>query len=279
MKKILAAAVLAAVSMVAHAYEADCSISYFNGKAPAITSAKLAQGTKALCFSQFAVMHSGISRTPLWSAEHLTAQRVRSARSMERNDAFHPETKLEREERSELKDFSRSGMDRGHIAPSGDMSTAEAQYESFSLANIVPQNPDNNRHLWAGIETAVRDLAERRGELFVITGPLFTGGKLNQLNGRVLVPPRLFKLVFDPRSGKGAAYLANNAEGSDYSVVSITELEQVAGITFFPGLPEQAKSTKLTLPSPNTRGYSARRGNQEEHVLKTIARSIQQLIH
>ncbi|WP_425953092.1 DNA/RNA non-specific endonuclease [Ralstonia pseudosolanacearum] len=278
MKKTVFAAILAAISMTAQAYQADCAVSYFDGKAPVITNAKLAQETTPLCFSEFAVMHSGISRTPLWSAERLTAERVREARTLERKDSFHAEPLLSRSERSELKDFVRSGYQRGHMSPNGDMTTVESQHESFSLANIVPQNPDNNMHLWAGIETAVRDLAVRRGELFVITGPLFSGGKLSQLNDRVLVPTRLFKLVYDPRAGKGAVYLANNADGSDYSVISIAELEEMSGISFITGMSERTKSAKLPLPAPDARGYGARHGNHEDQELRSIARSIHKFI-
>jgi endonuclease G, mitochondrial len=38
---------------------------------------------------------------------------------------------------------------------------------------MVPQDPGSNRCLWEGIESAVRDLATREGEVFVLTGPIF----------------------------------------------------------------------------------------------------------
>ena len=46
------------------------------------------------------------------------------------------------------------------------MPSVEAQEESFSLGNIVPQNSDLNRGLWAEIEMFTRDLAERDGEVY-----------------------------------------------------------------------------------------------------------------
>jgi DNA/RNA non-specific endonuclease len=76
------------------------------------------------------------------------------------------------------------------MTPSGDMPDERSQYDTFSLANLVPQEPKNNRGIWEGIESAVRQLAEKRGELYVITGPLFVGSSVQQLNGRVLVANR-----------------------------------------------------------------------------------------
>lgn len=250
MKKTLVAVLMAVIGSAAHAADNECVASYLDGQSPVIANAKLAQRTTPLCFSEFAVMFSGLSRTPLWSAEHLTAERVEQAWRLPRVDSFHPESRLPSEDRSELRDFSGSGYDRGHMSPNEDFDTPEAQHESFSLSNVIPQNADSNRKLWADIERSVRNLARKHGELYVITGPLFTGGTLQQLNGRVLVPVRLFKLVYDPRSGKGAAYVAANAPGYDYSTMSIAGLERISGISFFPGMSENQKNDPLTLPAP-----------------------------
>ena len=83
-------------------------------------------------------------------------------------------------DRAELADYERSGYDRGHMAPNADFATRKRQAESFSLANMVPQVHENNAGVWAGIEGAARQLAKREGELYVISGPAFIGGKLKK---------------------------------------------------------------------------------------------------
>ena len=45
------------------------------------------------------------------------------------------------------------------MAPAADMPTHKAQHESFSLANVVPQNRHNNQVLWSAIEGAARNEA------------------------------------------------------------------------------------------------------------------------
>ena len=130
--------VLATAATLLLSAATQCQNIYYHDTAPDIVNQKMTAKARPLCFSQFAVMHSGISRTPLWSAEHLTREGLRT--KTDRTDDFHAEDRLPIDERSELNDFARSGYDRGHLAPSFDMASEQAQHESFSLSNIVPQS-------------------------------------------------------------------------------------------------------------------------------------------
>jgi endonuclease G, mitochondrial len=138
-----------------------------------------------------------------------------SARATPRQGRFHDDERLPPDDRAVLSDYTRSGYDRGHMTPSGDMPSAEAQQQSFSLANIVPQTAALNRNLWEGIERAVRHLAERQGKLYVVTGPLFQGTQLQALKGRVLIPTATWKAVYDPAAPGAAAYGAQTVPSRD----------------------------------------------------------------
>lgn len=228
----------------------SCGNTYYAGEAPDILNSKLIPKSKELCYSSFAVMHSGISRTPLWAAEHLTREQLRS--KSERTNDFHPEEQLSLNDRAELDDYSRSGYDRGHMAPSADMPNEQAQHESFSLANMIPQNPGNNRGIWSSIEATTRHLANQKEQLYIITGPLFIGNDLKRIGGRVLVPTKIYKAIYDPVSGQGAAYLVDNAEGDSYRIISISELEKISSIRLFPKMSPSAKQTLMSLPEPKS---------------------------
>jgi endonuclease G len=242
-------------SMAAIAWAGDCSDKYADGVYPIIINQAMTQHARALCFDEFAVMHSGITRTPLWSAERLTGAQLQNARALKRENTFHPETQLPSNERSELRDFARSGFDRGHLVPSGNAGTQAAQNQTFTLANMIPQNPNNNRQLWEGIESAVRTLAQKRGTLYVITGPLFEGENLKRLNNRVMVPTSIYKVVYDPQRRQAAAYVTKNEEGMAYKVLSVAELEARAGINLLPGAPASVKTSAMSLPAPTPHGY------------------------
>lgn len=117
-----------------------------------MTNPKLKSRTQEVCYEAYAVLHSDISRTPLYSAEDLTRANVETAQTLKRKDSFHPELALTAEVWAELSDYARSSYDRGHMSPNGDMPDALAQSESFSLAHMVPQIHANNAGVWAGIE-------------------------------------------------------------------------------------------------------------------------------
>ncbi len=231
----------------------SCPSHYLEGNAPEIANQKLATKVKELCFEGFAVMHSGITKTPLLSAEYLTREKI--AAPLKRKDMFHEEVRLPVNERAELSDYARSGYDRGHATPSADMGTENAQAESFSLANMVPQDSNNNRGIWSGIEGATRHLANKEGGIFVITGALFKGDKLKAIGkNNVIVPTQIYKIVYSPKQQKGAVYLCDNAPGDTYKAVSIAEIEVMAGINFFPKLSKAQKEKILELPNPKKKG-------------------------
>lgn len=236
----------------------QCNNIYYGNEAPDFLNTKLTAKTKELCYSSFAVMHSGVSRTPLWSAEHLTKAGL-SSKTGRTND-FHPEEKLSSDERAELKDYARSGYDRGHMAPAADMPNEKAEHECFTLANMVPQNKDNNGGIWSSIEGATRHLAKTKGEIYVVTGPIFIGSNLQRIGGRVLIPTKIYKAIYDPSSGQAGAYIVDNTAGNDYKVISIAELEQLAGIRLFPKLSISAKQHAMNLPEPRENHSNKQRG-------------------
>jgi endonuclease G len=253
MKKLLTACLLLLISAASIAQTTTCLEHFVDKTAPELIRPALQVKTVGLCFEAFAVMHSGVSRTPLWVAEKLTRDNLVLAKRVKREDTFHPEETLPPEDRAELADYARSGFDRGHMAPAANMPTRNAQHESFSLANIVPQQPQNNQILWAAIEGATRHMTNQRGELYVMTGPIFEGDKVERINGRVFVPTHIYKAVYDANAKEGSAWVTPNTSANTFEVVSIAELEKRLRIKLFPSVPDAVKEKIVTLPEPRLR--------------------------
>lgn len=248
LQQSLGAAALAWLLLAAAPASAGaCPAHYVDGRLPEIRNQKLASATKELCFEVFGVMHSGVTRTPLWSAEYLRADQLEAAHDLSRENSFHAEPQLPPSQRAELSDYARSGFDRGHMSPNGDMPDRQSQHESFTLANMVPQDADINRHVWAGIEGVVRKMAKKEGALYVITGPAFIGTSLRKV-GNVMVPSHVYKLVYSPRQRAGAAWFIENRANAESQSISIAQLESTIGIDLLPSLSPRQKQTMLRLP-------------------------------
>jgi endonuclease G len=244
-----AAQVLFSQGAEAEVLPTDCSTDYVGGTAPDLANAKLKNGLRELCFSEFAVYHSGLTATPLFVAQHLTADIVHRAKAVDREDVFHAEPQLPSSERAELSHYRKSGFDRGHMAAAADMGTGKANDESFSLANMVPQKPSLNRGDWAKIEGTTRSLAEGYGEVYVVTGPVFSGASLSRIGGRVLVPTSVYKAVYVPSTGQSSAWWADNKTGG-MEVVTIDQLTARIGADVFPAVPASSKAALVKLPMP-----------------------------
>ena len=245
---LLAAALLLSASAQA-AFE-GCPQFFARGVAPKVS--QYAPGNqRELCFSGFAILHSGQSKTPVYVAEKLNRAHMLDARDEERTDNFYEEARLPSDHRARLPDYREGyvytdatgkkvkvSYDRGHMAPAADSASQETMAQSFSLANMVPQAPQNNRKLWKGIEQATRKYVLRAsGDVFVITGPIYSGQVNAVGRGQVWIPSHLYKLVYDQSAGKAWAYWVENTDAHQVPrPISYAELVKRTGTEFLPGV-------------------------------------------
>lgn len=241
-----------------------CSQFSPDGVLPTLDNPKLTPRTTLLCNDGYASLNSGLVHEPLWSAEHLSSADVQAASEIGRStNKFHADTRLPAGDGAELSDYRRSGFDRGHMTPSGDATTVTAQEQTFTLANVVPQTAALNEGIWTGVEMAVRHLAQRDGEIYIVTGPAFRDS--TQGIGRdVLVPSSTWKAVYDPQVGGAGVYVCKNNDAPTCDIVSITTLIHVVGIDPFPSLPLEVKDHVMDLPEPEASPYRPRHGRSFE---------------
>jgi endonuclease G len=207
---------------------------FFPDGRPPIIPAGLA--LRELCFSSFAILHSGQTKTPVFVAQRLNRQMLVQARGLARTDRFYPEARLPAAERAELDDYRRSGYSRGHMAPAGDMHTVEAMAQSFSLANMVPQDQTHNAGAWSRIENDTRKYILRaKGDVYVFTGPVYGTGSKAIGAGGVGVPSHLYKVVFDAATGRSWVHWhANTRNAKAGPPISYEEFERRTGQQLLP---------------------------------------------
>ena len=184
---------------------------------------------------------------PNWVAYTLTPQKLNGA--AERTNKFLPDP-LIHPETCNTKDYSKSGFDRGHLAPAADMTwSLEAMKESFYMSNITPQRPQFNRGIWKKLEEQVRQWARTSTSLFIVTGPILKGHLTEQIgrDHKITVPNFFFKAIADTsQNGNGIAFVIQN-EGShlplSHFVITIDSLEKLTGRDFFHNIPQKKQIT------------------------------------
>jgi endonuclease G len=147
-------------------------------------------------------------------------------------------------------DYSKSGYDRGHLAPAADMGyLMETMVQSFYYSNMSPQVPRLNRGIWKKLEMQVRNWANEYDSLYVVTGPIFSDSMKVIGPHRVAVPKAYYKVLLQKRNGQwfGIGFvLPNGSLKGDIMrfASSIDKVEELTGIDFFWGL-EDTKEMKI----------------------------------
>ena len=195
----------------------------------------------------YTVSYNSEYRIANWVAYELTATEAKSKKT-ERSNKFVPDPQV-KGSTAMNEDYTRSGYDRGHLAPAGDMKwSAKAMRESFYLSNICPQKPKLNRGIWKDLEEQCRLWALDNGSLLIVTGPVITGDMKRLGKNRVAIPKAFYKvLCYHTEKGyKGIGFLFENRDYKDNSLKSmaipIDSVEKVTGIDFFPSIPDDQEN-------------------------------------
>lgn len=233
--QVLIAAAAATASSTAIAGFERC-LEFFPHRAIPELPAGFPLKTRELCFSDFAILYSGDSKTPVYAVERLNKQHL--ARKVKRKDKFYEEARLPSRERSTLADYQATydgqRMDRGHVVSAADQWTQQGMAQSFSLANVVPQVPSFNKGAWNRVEQDTRKYVMRAdGDVFVFTGIVFDRPPRHLGLGEVWVPDYMFKLIYDPTRGRAWAHWLPNEDGVRVQrPISYDELLKRTGIRF-----------------------------------------------
>lgn len=191
--------------------------------------------------------YSDSLRSPIWVAYRLFDQ-AGTKSAGERPDGFLVDSRTLAKVHSD--EFTRSGFDRGHLAPNFGISRCygtEAQLETFLMSNIVPQKHSMNAGMWRFLEErSAVNYAGRFGEIWVITGPVFAS-EFKTIGNGVPVPIACFKIIIDDTEGKfrvQAFVVPQEAEGVggiNQYLVSIDEVERLTRLDFLADLADEVE--------------------------------------
>jgi endonuclease G len=166
--------------------------------------------------------------------------------------------------RGKLKDYFRSGYDRGHQVPAADAKwSQDAMNDTFFLTNMCPQVGEGfNRDYWAHFEDFCRRLTTRYPSVRIVTGPLYLPKRGEDNKWRVMyevignppniaVPTHFYKVIFAEDGttngpvAVGAFVLPNAAIPNEKPLtdfeVPVEAVERASGLEFASKLPIQRR--------------------------------------
>lgn len=185
-------------------------------------------------------------KTPQWVAWELTKKETKGKEG--RTDKFLPDPDV-RGAKAYTSDYTKSGYDRGHMAPAADMKwSKQAMEESFYLSNICPQNPNLNRGDWNDLEEKSRQWAKKHGVIYVACGPIYDTKRPKRIgNNKVAVPDAFYKVVLinAKKNPQAIGFIFPNKAGHKplkKYIVSVDSVEKRTNIDFFPALPDEIEN-------------------------------------
>lgn len=212
--------------------------------------------------SSFISCYDRRTRIPYWVIEHITKDSIKSTQGVDRKKSvFKEDENIPLKFRARLRDYFRSGYDRGHNVPAADAKFNQlAMDETFYLTNVSPQVGDGcNRDYWAHFEDFARRLTKKYDGVRIMTGPLFLPKKNPQNPNKykveyemigsppnIAVPTHFFKLIVGETNGSkdiavGAFVIPNepvdNATPLTTFQVPVDVLERSSGLELLHKVP------------------------------------------
>ncbi|KAI2612830.1 uncharacterized protein GGS25DRAFT_477276 [Hypoxylon fragiforme] len=209
-------------------------------------------------------------RNPHWVVEHITPASLALRDGDRKHSVFIEDEGVPDKFRAHLKDYFRSGYDRGHQVPAADAKWSQtAMNETFYLSNMCPQVGEGfNRDYWAHFEDFCRGLTRRYPSVRIVTGPLYLPKRDPADNKwyvryevignppNVAVPTHFYKVIFaeDGRAGGNVAIgafvlpnarIPNEKPLADFEV-PIEAVERASGLEFAAKLPPQRRKRLCT---------------------------------
>jgi len=208
-------------------------------------------GNEVVVHKEYSLSYNETHEQAEWVAYVLTANEVRM--KCERTNDFRVDERISTGSAA-LADYRGSGYDRGHLSPVADNKAdcPVAMSESFFMSNMSPQKPGFNLGIWRKLESIVRDWAVKYGEIYVVTGPVFSDN-IGRIGGNgVTVPGYYYKVILDLKRREGIGFLLlheSSSQSLSSFVVSIDSVESITGLDFFPGLEDELEREIEGLPT------------------------------
>ena len=127
----------------------------------------------------------------------LDAQAVNKV-NIKKRPSFHTEKSLDRAYRVSPKSYSKTGYDRGHMANDASFDWSMKSLNStYTMANIVPQEPRVNRYHWVKVERYARLVARKLGSVNVLNIIQYSKNPKRLEKQNIAIPQGFYKILYN----------------------------------------------------------------------------------
>ena len=217
-----------------------------HGGALEIPMIQSSTGGQILKRKGYTLSYNADYKPPQWVAWELTKKETKGKEG--RTNKFLPDPDV-RGAKAYTGDYTKSGYDRGHMAPAADMKwNKQAMEESFYMSNICPQNPNLNRGDWNDLEEKSRQWAKKYGAVYIACGPIYDTKRPKRIgNNKVAVPHAFYKVILinDKKNPQAIGFIFPNSAGHKplkKYMVTVDSVEKRTDIDFFPALPDEIEN-------------------------------------
>lgn len=187
------------------------------------------------CAGDFALLYSGLTKTPVLCMEKISRESLYEARKVRVRPNYVIGEKLNEKLRSTPEDYAGSGFDRARCAPTNNRYLESSAQLTYSLTNVYPGLPSVQRGPWAKVEEDLRLFANdySSGFVYIVTGLFFEAPVKKIGKSQVWVPAVHYKFVRDLNTGKSwGVWLKNKPDATKPEILTEAEIEKRTGINF-----------------------------------------------
>ena len=118
--------------------------------------------------------------------------------NIQKRPSFKIDREVEKQYRASTKDYTKSGYDRGHLAPDASFDWSQESLDAtFKLSNIIPQARKVNRTTWRKAEHHARFIATVLGEVNIINLITYSETPTRIGKNQIAVPEGLYKVLYN----------------------------------------------------------------------------------
>ena len=214
-----------------------CDAAVYAKQAPIFYQQDMYLDSYRACGNQTMLLYSGISKTPLWVAQYLSAKPQNSNSKLNLPNIANYHQAHVKDQHSENYAYA-------------NLLFADSSHHAFQTWLQVPFQSLKQAQKWQQIDQSLASLSQHYyQDIYVITGTDYSTLPIEKTPEKVWLPRGLYKALYIPETGvMGAYYLDHQKADPQIEYMSICALEQKLSMQLFPQLGAEKKRDVYQLP-------------------------------